>query len=268
MSAIVKLGVEAVCKPLLEQVKKKRRDFFRNFGISIDFFSRLVYNDRNMFHMYMIPLKEAFTMFCPNCGANNGDGAKFCNACGFPMPSGSNSNADPSSKQTQSNQAKPDQGQPNQTQPNQGQSYQQYQAQPNQGFAQNTGYAAPEGMPGGYRANIQNRNLALCIILSIVTCGIYGIIWMINLVNDLNTASGCENDTSGGMVFLLSLVTCGIYSYYWAFKAGEKIGEVHRRNGAGGGDESVLYLVLSLFGFAIVVHALIQNELNKVASFS
>ena len=31
---------------------------------------------------------------------------------------------------------------------------------------------------------VQQKNIALCIVLSLVTCGIYGIYWFITLVND------------------------------------------------------------------------------------
>ena len=54
---------------------------------------------------------------------------------------------------------------------------------------------------------IQQRNIAVCIILSIVTCGIYGIYWFIVLSNDTNTVSNAENATSGGVAFVLSLTT-------------------------------------------------------------
>ena len=70
---------------------------------------------------------------------------------------------------------------------------------------------------------IQQRNIAVCIILSIVTCGIYGIYWFIVLSNDTNTVSNAENSTSGGVAFVLSLITCNIYGLYWAYKQGEKI---------------------------------------------
>ena len=69
-------------------------------------------------------------------------------------------------------------------------------------------------------AMIQQRNIAVCIILSIVTCGIYGIYWFIVLSNDTNTVSNAQNATSGGVAFLLSLVTCNIYGLYWAYKQG------------------------------------------------
>ena len=69
---------------------------------------------------------------------------------------------------------------------------------------------------------IQQRNIAVCIILSIVTCGIYGIYWFIVLSNDTNTVSNAENATSGGVAFVLSLITCNIYGLYWAYKQGER----------------------------------------------
>lgn len=106
---------------------------------------------------------------------------------------------------------------------------------------------------------IQKRDLVKAIILSIVTCGIYSIYWFISLTNEINTLSGNEGDTSGGTAFLLSLVTCSIYSYYWAYKMGEKRDAMDGRNNSSG----ILYLVLSLFGFSIVVYALLQDSINK-----
>ena len=111
---------------------------------------------------------------------------------------------------------------------------------------------------------VQQKNIALCIVLSLVTCGIYGIYWFITLTNDLNTATG-EEGTSGGVAFLLSLVTCSIYMYYWAFKCGEKVYKIRQQNGEAGGSNGVLYLILCLFGLGIVTYALVQSELNKVA---
>ncbi len=111
---------------------------------------------------------------------------------------------------------------------------------------------------------IQKRSIAVCIILSIITCGIYGIYWYICLNNDTNTASNTFG-TSGGMVVLLTLVTCGIYGFYWAFKQGEKLDAAKNSRGIPSSNSGILYLILSLFGFSIVAWALMQNELNKLA---
>ena len=69
---------------------------------------------------------------------------------------------------------------------------------------------------------IQQRNIAVCIILSIVTCGIYGIYWFIVLSNDTNTVSNAENATSGGVAFVLSLITCNILRFYTGLTSRER----------------------------------------------
>lgn len=48
---------------------------------------------------------------------------------------------------------------------------------------------------------VQNRNIAMCVILSFVTCGIYGLIWLYQMTNDLNTVSRDPNGTSGGFSY-------------------------------------------------------------------
>ena len=113
---------------------------------------------------------------------------------------------------------------------------------------------------------IKNRSIGVCILLSIVTCGIYGIYWFVTLTDESNTASGQTNSTSGGVAFLLTLVTCGIYGYFWAYKLGEKLTEAKRmRNMPADSNLSIIYLILNICGLSIVTYALAQNELNKMA---
>ena len=109
---------------------------------------------------------------------------------------------------------------------------------------------------------IKERNLVVCILLTIVTCGIYGIYWMIVLNDEINAVSGRQG-TSGGMVFLFSLITCGIYSLFWLYQMGEAVERIHEQNGEIRGSAPILYLLLGVFGLSIVSHALMQNELNK-----
>lgn len=113
---------------------------------------------------------------------------------------------------------------------------------------------------------LEYRDIAIAIILSIVTCGIYGIFWIISLTNDANKVADRPTDTSGGMVILLTIITCGIYGIYWNYKMGQKIYEAGQRYNKSISDNSVLYLVLSLFGLAIVNYALMQSDLNKFSN--
>lgn len=106
---------------------------------------------------------------------------------------------------------------------------------------------------------VQNRNIAVCIILTIITCGIYGIVWFIQMTDDAATASG-DNSMSGGMTFLLCILTCGIYRIYWAYKMGKLLNQAK-----GGNDNSTLYLLLEIFGLSIINYCLIQSELNSLA---
>ena len=106
---------------------------------------------------------------------------------------------------------------------------------------------------------IAPKDLVKAIILSLVTCGIYGIIWFVSLTNEMNKASGRVNDTNGGTAFLLTLVTCGIYGYFWAYKLGEKRDIVANEKTSA----NLLYIVLMVLGLGIVVYALAQDALNK-----
>ena len=114
-------------------------------------------------------------------------------------------------------------------------------------------------IPSSNTAGIAKRSILTAIILSLITCGIYGIYWFVCLTNEMNKASGRENDTNGGMAFLLTLVTCGIYSYIWAYKMGEKRDSLTNENAS----SSILYLLLYLFGLGRVVYALAQDAINK-----
>ena len=115
---------------------------------------------------------------------------------------------------------------------------------------------------------MKQRSVGIAILLTIITCGIYGIYWLIMLNDETNYVSGHQQDgTSGGVVFLLTLVTCGIYGYYWCYKQGEKLNEAKMQRGIMvDSSASVLYLILSIFGLSIVSYALMQSELNKNAS--
>ena len=70
---------------------------------------------------------------------------------------------------------------------------------------------------------------------------------------------------SVGIAILLSIITCGIYGIYWCYKQGEKLNEAKMQRGIMiDTSASVIYLVLSIFGLSIVSYALMQSELNKM----
>lgn len=112
---------------------------------------------------------------------------------------------------------------------------------------------------------IKARNPVTCIILSLVTFGIYGIYWFVQIVNDINIVSGEKDAPSGVKVLLLTLVTCGIYGWLWAYKAGGQLYQAKYTRGMQGDNRQVVYLILQFVGLTAVNYILMQFELNEMA---
>lgn len=101
-----------------------------------------------------------------------------------------------------------------------------------------------------------NRSLATCIILSIITCGIYSFFWIANIHNEFARVN--NEDENGWLVVVLSIVTCGIYGLVWFYKMGSKLEKL------GGKNDAVLYIILAILGLGIVSLALIQVQENEL----
>ncbi len=110
---------------------------------------------------------------------------------------------------------------------------------------------------------ITNRSIPVCIILTLITFGIYGIYWFIKLTDETNALAPNNATTSGGKAFLLTIVTLGIYGIYWNYKLGAKVDEM---NGISNGNTGLLYLIISLLGGGLISSCLAQNVLNQKAA--
>ena len=69
---------------------------------------------------------------------------------------------------------------------------------------------------------------------------------------------------SPGVVILLSIVTCGIYLIYWFYKYGKLQAEMCQRAKMVVTDNSVVYLVLAIFGLSIIAVAIMQSQFNTI----
>ncbi len=108
---------------------------------------------------------------------------------------------------------------------------------------------------------IKERNIVLCIIFTILTCGIYGIYWNACLQNDSLKAAN-EEGTSGAMVVVLTILTCGIYGYYWAYKLGERTDKINAKDSNSG----ILYVILQFLGLGLVYYCIAQATINNHAN--
>lgn len=111
---------------------------------------------------------------------------------------------------------------------------------------------------------LKERNIVVWIIISLLTCGIGSLIWFVLITDDIALANK-DTKLSGGMCLLYTIITCGIYGIYWYYKRGQELAEAGEKHGTTINDNSVLYLILGIFGFGIIDMCLMQNDLNTLA---
>jgi Domain of unknown function (DUF4234) len=107
------------------------------------------------------------------------------------------------------------------------------------------------------------RSIFTAVILSFLTCGIYGLYWQYMQFRTVNSWLGRE-EHSFVPYLLLTVVTCGIYGLYYEYKFAQSICEVQRARGRRVDDNlPLIALVLGLCGLAMVTWCIEQNEINR-----
>ena len=106
---------------------------------------------------------------------------------------------------------------------------------------------------------IEKRSIVTCIILTFVTCGIYGIVWAVKLAREAVKVKDVNDDALAEILLMIFLPFVGFYL------AEKKLAEGCQACGIDHKDNSILYLVLGLIGLGIVNFCLMQNDLNKIA---
>ena len=107
---------------------------------------------------------------------------------------------------------------------------------------------------------IKQRNIVTCILLSLVTCGIYGIYWLVMMAKE---AVSVKDPMDNG---ILEIVLMLFLPFLGFFLAEKKFAEGCAEKGIVHSDNSILYLILGLVGLGIVSACMMQNDLNKLAA--
>ena len=106
--------------------------------------------------------------------------------------------------------------------------------------------------------DIKEREIALAVIFSVLTCGIYCLYWMVK-VNDEALSLSKERGQSGVVVILLNIITCGLFGIYWSYKMGNCVDKIKNMPD---GNNGILYIILSFLGLGLVNLCLIQSAIN------
>ena len=100
---------------------------------------------------------------------------------------------------------------------------------------------------------ISQRNFVVMILLSIITCGIYGIIFWYIYSDDMNTIGNGDGKVTQNfiIVILLSIITCGIYYWFWLYNLGNRLSENAPRYGTNFTENGTTILLWMIFGSLI-----------------
>ena len=108
------------------------------------------------------------------------------------------------------------------------------------------------------------QSVGTAILLSVITCGIYGIYWLHQILSTLYRINNQPN--SAGTDIVLIFVTCGIYGIYLMYKMGKLESEAYYNLGLPSKDDSGLYLILAFFGMGtLIACAIVQSNINRMA---
>ena len=98
---------------------------------------------------------------------------------------------------------------------------------------------------------MQRRSVAMVFVLTLITFGIYGLIWMVKTKNEMN-AQGANIPTAW-------LLIVPVVQYWWMWKYAGGVEHVTR------GKTSQVIAFILMFILGVIGMAIIQDAFNKVA---
>ena len=100
-------------------------------------------------------------------------------------------------------------------------------------------------------------------ILSLVTCGIYGFIWLWGAMNELyNAGHKSIGNLNPTIQFLLLFLYVGLP--FFALNANDNLNAVRAQKGQPEVDNKVMYVILSIVFWPALAY-MVQDEMNKLA---
>ncbi len=106
--------------------------------------------------------------------------------------------------------------------------------------------------------------VGVAVILTIVTCGLYGLWWQYKQMEILNAWHGRE-EYSFLTYLILSFITCGIYAVYYEYKMAQGINEIQHRYGYRVNENlALLCVLLSICSVGVLSLAIQQSDINDL----
>lgn len=108
----------------------------------------------------------------------------------------------------------------------------------------------------------QRREPFLVLLFSVLSCGIYYLYWIYQITKELGEY--LQNGNNPGLELILCIL-CSPYTIYWMYKMGKQVEEAQfKSRKSNPTDNSVLYIILSIFGLGIVAALIMQGTINEI----
>ncbi len=110
----------------------------------------------------------------------------------------------------------------------------------------------------------RKRDIAVSIILTIVTCGIYDLVWDYQIGQDIREHTQHWEINPGLDIFFM-IITCNIYYFFWLYKMAQLLQDQEREcfPDQPPSISPGLLVVLALIGATVVSDAVFQHEMNR-----
>ena len=125
---------------------------------------------------------------------------------------------------------------------------------------------------------MERRSVGLCIVLSLVTCGLYTLYWLYSLAEDMDRLDAVpkekafsEFDEKKQAAIALAEEMGWEFVAEWKefliYRCGDALDQLRYSQGERAGYLGILYLLLGVFSLGIISYALMQAELNSYADY-
>jgi hypothetical protein len=106
--------------------------------------------------------------------------------------------------------------------------------------------------------------IALAIVLSFLTCGLYNIYWNARQFRAMNQLLG-RKEYKFWLWLLLSIATCGLFHVYYEYKMGAELQEyLTTKNLPVTRNLGLLGTIMACLGLTVISDAIYQHELNRL----
>lgn len=120
---------------------------------------------------------------------------------------------------------------------------------------------------------IYRRTIALSILYTFITFGIYLFFWQYEIANETNGISKERRSVCPSLVVFLSIITFGIYGCVWAYQLGKQQNQFYLTRFNIQKDYHALYLVLHIVNYLVpfltlICYCIMQSRINEMLKIS